>query len=331
MSCHSKKEDVAVRKLQHVELDIPNLIIGSPGGLQKKGNNLIILDYKSDSLFHLIDINSKRYVGMFGGRGQGPNELNHPNNIHFSGNRMYCYDVGKSEIKQLELDATNINISCSTVFRFKNHWRFDAIPIAGQRFVVNGCFEDAMFGIINEQNEILYTAESYPYKDEVEQKIPSRFRAMAYQGTMRLNNKGYMAFATSNAKLLYLYNISNGELEKLGEVIDRYAQYIPDASMPGAYSVALDGKKPQGYTDLAVNDHFIFALYSGRSFKEYKMSCSESEYIYVYDWNGKLVSLYKLDVPVNHICIDEMEKKIYAISNLPDPVIVTFDYNEIRK
>ena len=123
----------------------------------------------------------------------------------------------------------------------------------------------------------------------------------------------------------------HGEIRKkriLRLCFDRYAQYIPDTSIPGAYSVAIDGKKPQGYTDLAVTDHLIFALYSGRSFKEYKMSCSESESIYVYDWNGKLVSLYELDVPVNHICIDGQGKKIYAISNLLDPLIVTFDYSE---
>lgn len=76
---------------------------------------------------------------------------------------------------------------------------------------------------------------------------------------------------------------------------------------------------------MAVSDNFIYALYSGRSFKEYKMSCSDAEYIYVYDWSGNLIKLYKLDVPVSRICLDEQNEKLYAIANLPDPALVVFD------
>lgn len=56
-ACFSTKEEKKVETLHHEVLNIPDVIIGSSdGGLQKKGNNLIVLDYKSDSLFHLVTL-----------------------------------------------------------------------------------------------------------------------------------------------------------------------------------------------------------------------------------------------------------------------------------
>lgn len=326
-SCLSKKEEKVMEILHHEVLNIPDIVIGSSGGgLQKKGDYLIVLDYKSDSLFHLIDIKAKKYCGMFGKKGQGPGEFNHPQNIQIYGDgQICCYDDSKSEVKKIEIDATGNKIVCSTIMKLKDNWSFDVIPVSNQTFIANGCFEETMFRIINEKSEVLSAVASYPYGDEDEKKIPCKVRAMAYQGTMRVNKKGYMSFATTGAKLIYFYRIDGEKLIKLGEVIDSYARYTPDTHISGSYSVFFDGKYPECYMDLAVSDNFIYALYSGRSFKEYKMSCSDAEYIYVYDWSGNLIKLYKLDVPVSRICLDEQNEKLYAIANLPDPALVVFD------
>ncbi|WP_455665268.1 BF3164 family lipoprotein [Phocaeicola sp.] len=315
--------------LQHKVINVPNVIIGSTGGLQKKGNSLIILDYKSDSLFHLIDIKNKIYLGQFGRKGQGPNEFDHPNNIQiYDNDQICCYDGNKAEVKKIEIDSMNRKILCSAIVKFRDNWNFDVIPISSQTFLAHGCYEDAMFRIINEKDETLSVFASYPYKDESEKNISNRLRAMAYQGTMRMNGRGYMAFAVTHAKLIYLYMVDGDKLIKLGEIIDSYAKYTPDTSVSGAYSVAFDGKYPECYMDLAITDDFVYALYSGRSFKEFETSCRESEYIYVYNWIGKLVKSYKLDIPVSRFCLDQQSKKIYAIANLPDPTIVVFDYGK---
>lgn len=325
-SCICRKENNSMEVLRHKVIDIPGVIIGSPGGLQKKENSLVILDYKSDSLFHLIDIKNNVYWGAFGSKGQGPNEFNHPQNIQIYDDNLYCYDGDKAEIKRIEINNEEKRIACSTFVKFEDNWSFDVIPISNQSFLANGCFEEGMFRVINEKSETLFTIASYPYKDEGEKNIPNKFRAMAYQGTMRMNRKGSIAFAVAQAKLIYLYRLEGMKLIKSGEIVDSYAKYKPDSSMPRSYSVVFDGKSPECYMDLAVTDDFVYALYSGRTFKEFKMSCSECEYIYVYDWTGNFINLYKLDVPVSRICLDESNKKIYAIANLPDPTIVVFEY-----
>lgn len=129
--------------------------------------------------------------------------------------------------------------------------------------------------------------------------------------------------AISNAHQIHFYDAKDSRLVKTGETIKNYAQYIPDGNTSG-YSVINDGNSPKCFTDLAVTNNHVYALYSGRTFKEHQLSYRESEYLFVYDWNGEKIKSCHLDIPISCFCIDEKEKKIYAIANLPDPTLVTF-------
>lgn len=42
------------------------------------GDGLLIMDYKSDSMFHYVNLKQKKYVGQFGAKGQGPDEIYSP-------------------------------------------------------------------------------------------------------------------------------------------------------------------------------------------------------------------------------------------------------------
>lgn len=39
------------------------------------GDGLLIMDYRSDSNFHYVNLRQKNYVGQLGAKGQGPNEF----------------------------------------------------------------------------------------------------------------------------------------------------------------------------------------------------------------------------------------------------------------
>ena len=77
--------------------------------------------------------------------------------------------------------------------------------------------------------------------------------------------------------------------------------------------------------DLAVTDKYVYALYSGRTFKKHKMAAYEGETIYVYDWTGRLVKTYQLDVAITQFCVDEDENRLFAMANIPEPTIVSFN------
>lgn len=328
VGCSEEKEPIPVEELHHVAFDFPEAIIGYAKDIQTDGDWLIISDSKQDSLFHRIDLNKSLYMGMFGLKGQGPEEIIYPSRMNALGNGCFsCYDSNRNELKLLSLETDGDEVAISRLFRCHNFMTFDVASLSDNRFILNGETNSAMFALINAEGGVLSLSDTYPYKDEEEKKIPDRFRAMAYQGTLRVNSNGHFAYAIIGAKQLHLYKVENDSIVKIGEVIDGYGHYEPDMSTEGAYSVAHYANSPESYMDLAVTDDYVYALYSGRTFKEYQMQVYEGETIYVYNWKGVLQKAYKLDVPITKFCIDEQEKKIYATANMPEPTIVSFDLN----
>lgn len=310
--------------LFHEVIELPETIIGDTYSIQKMGDFLVILDYSTDSFFHLINLKDRTDKGMYGSKGQGPNDFIHPGRLHpYSENQLCCFDNAKGEIRLLTVDTNSETIECSTLYSIKQNLAFEVIPAGHDTLLINGIFENSMFQLATLQNEILSSSEEYPYKDEEEHKISNRLRAMAYQGCLSMNKLKKFAYATSNAYQIYFYQIKGNQLVKSGEVIKSYGRYIPDGNTSG-YSVVNDGNSPECFTDLAVTENHVYALYSGRTFKEYRHSYRDSKYLFVYDWSGKPVKSYTLDVPILCFCIDEEEQKIYAIANLPDPTLVVF-------
>lgn len=63
-------------------------------------------------------------------------------------------------------------------------------------------------------------------------------------------------------------------------IIDWFGEYMPDPTLgEGVYSVIYNGRLPMAYRDISVTEDYIYALYSGRSFKEYGMKQLECLYI----------------------------------------------------
>ena len=322
------KETGVIENLQHEILDFPTMILGSVGDIQKNDDYLIISDFKQEALFHIVNLKDVCYGGMFGIKGQGPREFIHPSSLNSLRNGVLSsYDAFKNELKMILLNADGKIVEIAKVLGHNRTLTFDIVPMSDSIFVLNGETEGAMFALIDSENEVVSISDKYPFKDEAEELVPERFRAMAYQGTLRVNSNGYFAYVTVHAKQLHLYKVENNKINKIGEVIESYGYYKPNMDYKDSYSVVHSGNYPNCYIDLAVSDDYIYALYSGRTFKEYQMSSFEGETIYVYDWTGKLVKTYRLDTPITKFCVDEAEKVIYATANIPDPTIVCFEYN----
>lgn len=326
--CTSSGEDnVKVTGILHHEpIEVKDMIVGYPGGIQKLDGELIIMDYTADSMFHRIDIQHQAYLGAFGVKGQGPDEFIHPTALHPYGNHALCgYDSGKREIKVLKKDSLSNRLTCSTLFKTSRLMAFDVIPYSSDKFVANGCFSDSAFCLLDNHQEYLDVSGSYPIKDEKEASFSCMTRAMAYQGILRLTPNGRMAFVTAHAKALYLYEIKDDKLLPLKRIIESYNEYTPDDSGgSGTYSVIHKGDLPTCFRDLSVTDNRIYALYSGRSFKDYRQASDECAYIYIYDWEGNRKEIYQLDIPVRCFYVDEQEHVVYAIANNPDPTLVRF-------
>lgn len=320
-SCNRRDTTMAIL-LEHESVEIENLMIGFAGGVKQVDSFLVILDYKNNAFFHLVNTERMQYDGSFGLKGDGPLDFLHPSDIiRYTSHSLCCYDLMKRTVSELKF--YNDSIFFNTIMKCDTLMNFNVLPVKNNNFIGVGLYQDSMFKIINRKGRITKGYFSYPYKDETEAKIHANVRGMAYQGPMDINpSQNKLVYATSYAKQLYFFSVEEDKMRLIKEIKESYPQYIPDTSQ--GVSIVYDKKAPFGFTDVVTTDKFVYALYSGKSFEEYGLQDSEGDNLLVYNWQGELIRTYKLDVDVSCICVDDRDKIMYAITNNPDPLIVKF-------
>ena len=70
-----------------------------------------------------------------------------------------------------------------------------------------------------------------------------------------------------------------------------------------------------GFSDIAVTEGKVYALYSGKSYQEAGGQVSGGQTLLVYDWEGNLVKSCSLEEPLTNMSYDWSEKEIYGITS----------------
>ena len=100
-----------------------------------------------------------------------------------------------------------------------------------------------------------------------------------------------------------------------GGTADKYAKENPIVDMSGA-----------------ANDHYVYALYCGKSKENYITNENklkiQSSLVQVYDWEGTHIKDYELVIPCRYICITEDDSRLWAIATEPEMALVYFDLKE---
>ena len=322
-SSHTEEPSVTMRQLQHERIELPDMLLASPGGIQQIGDELLIIDFRSDSLFHRVHVPRREYLGQYGQRGQGPEDFIHPASLNpYGRNALCCYDQVTRRLKVIERDSLTHRLRNSTLLTCNGPWNFDVIPFGEGRFVVQGCIQDSLFAVIAGDGEPVCLAGEYPYRDVTERSLNPHFRAMAYQGPFRITPSGKMAFAAASSKIMYIYRLEQDRLQPVNIQTERYSDYMPESNKGGGFSVVFKSSVV-AYRDLSLSDSRIYALYSGRLYREKGWYC---QYIHAYDWEGNLKEQYQLDVPIIVFCVDESARRISGIASQPNPELVQFEF-----
>jgi hypothetical protein len=211
-------------------------------------------------------------------------------------------------------------------WRVEHHFKYDSVmhiyikPIVNNRYVATGIYEDNHLMVLDEKGTSLKGFGEWPYQDEQEKKVPGKIRASVYQGKLEVSPSGdKLVFAVKSGDMLYFYRVlPNGELELISKQENAYAHY--DHTNGAHY-----GSAPHHYIDACTTEDYVYTLYSGRNLKEHGMSCFQGNLIRVYDWEGNLVKKLQLDIDIKQMAVSKDNRKIYAIADLPDPVLVVFE------
>ena len=322
-SCSTKKEqkEVVVQSLKHELLMGDEYLIGRINDMALMNDSIpVVINVRSDNAFQVLDYSRKKVLEV-GNVGQGPDDFLLSFGLS-SGmeNTFSANDVNRRRFSTVHLNPEDDS------WRVEHHLKFDSLmhiyvqPIANNRYVATGIYDDCHLMLLDEKGKPLKGFGEWPYQDEQEKKVPGKIRASVYQGKLEVSPSGdKLVFAVASGDMLYFYRIlPNGELELISKHENTYAHYDHTT---GAHF----GTAPFSNIDACATDDYVYTLYAGRSLKEHGLKCFQGNLISVYDWKGTLVKKLQLDVDVEQIVVSKDDRKIYAIADLPDPVLVVFE------
>lgn len=68
-----------------------------------------------------------------------------------------------------------------------------------------------------------------------------------------------------------------------------------------------------GFCDITSSEKYIYALYSGRTYKSYKNNVDKGKIIFVFDWNGQHIETIHLDEECISISYDSNSENLYTL------------------
>ncbi len=79
------------------------------------------------------------------------------------------------------------------------------------------------------------------------------------------------------------------------------------------------------YQGCATTAKYIFALFSGRRFKQFGIEEARNcHYVHVFTWDGKLHRVLELKEPIVNLAIDSESLELYGVRTSPRPSVVQF-------
>lgn len=333
LSCSQTAERNDINKLfsdcdtiEYTVLSTDEHLWGKPFSMKYIDSMLFVYDdIAGEDIFHLVDLNHRNKVLGLGKKGQGKNEFIMPMEYLPCGDTAIAvFDYGNKKLFNLNIDDFLNQRKESDV------WYKDIFPGTVKLFPTKfntllsfGFYDDCMF-YLQKGNEIIQKFGEFPYRDTKEKQIENRLRGLAYQGILHNNpSNDKFVYAVNNAEIVYFYHIDSLSVRKVSEYKYSYPKYEPRQEN-NMRATPISGDNIRAFIDATTSDNFVYLLYSGKTYKKDGLKSFEGNIIYVFDWMGNAYKKIFLNLPVFRFCVDRNDNTIYAFSNNPDPVLISF-------
>jgi hypothetical protein len=319
---HGNIRPVALRG--HVLTDSNAMAI--PTEIAIVGPFIVAADFASDSTMHVIDRDSGRLLRSLGRRGSGPGEFEGVwtiDPVRDVESAFWAYDLNLKRATFIDLTESRdpqSAIEAQSVSFLNEATLTGPVKTADGHWLSLGFFPDGRVGIFNTLGERVAVLGDVPAG-------PENMHAVTRQ-QIRLStlvvHPGRRRFA---AMPRYASDFELFTLDGASVVVDGPVEVVAHTFRNGPIDLGpvSTGKTRTGYVDAAGSHDEIFALFSGRTLKDYKQSAGFGRYVHVFDWNGMLIAAYLLEDDTLAIAVDESGQTLYAVRHDPYPAIVRYD------
>jgi hypothetical protein len=328
-------------ELSHSDLQEPITLQGeyildeyslNPTRILAVGNYLFLTNANStgDQLLTCFNLqtDSVTYSTTYG---EGPLEMQSIYSMQHYGDSLFLYDrtLKKGLVYSIS-QFSHAPIEPMRSIRFDEYPR-DVAMLSDGSFIATSYYAENLKRIWHYNREGIFQRAYFSYPNTRIAGIDSLGIPEVYVSNMTVNHKiGKFAVANQNQDLIEIYS---EDFEVMGYI------YGPDLFIP-AYELEIkDGMRQlwpideeirDAYFSIQSSDKEIFVLYSGeypfRKGEEQKMPGHLNK-LFVFDWQGRFLRNYILDIPIKtRMSVDFENKKIYGISDIEDTKIVRFDF-----
>lgn len=300
-------------------LNLTELGIIGPSKIVRKDSLYVILTPRSKYRFVVYNHLSgaiRRLVPAGSSNGEGVSFLN----LCLNGTIVSSLDFGLGRL--VEIDLTECFAPdyqpVITDLTSGNKTPFGAIRV-GEQIISTGVYTAGRYCTTNPESGADRYSVDYP---ECADGIPNdTLKSIFYASNCLAIHPSGSRLACANMQYgcLDLCNIEGDCLYRFNEVHLNRPGVVFRSKRPRGngmwHPVAYTQNNIFGFCDLAVSEDYIYALYSGRTYKMYQGNVDKGQVILVFDWNGTHVRTYHLSNSCSSISYDQKSNTIYALSH----------------
>lgn len=298
--------------------------INKPSGLVKQGDRIYIGNPNDKSNVVSFDLKSGEQQQLFS-RGRNTGQALYPNSLAKSGNQgITILDIHKGMLFNAPAGiATRVSTLESLQIPLPAGQQHLAAVQAGDRIIATGLYKEGrylLFTPAQNQSEYFLDYPDHPNHPDIEEYTKSILYASSVL-KVRPDNQAFVC-GDMYSGLLEICRIGNGKIERVKQHIFSYPKVYIKEKINGQADVSYSKDNCFGFTDISVSEDRIYAIYSGKTYRNERKNFQKCQTLLVLDWEGNILHTYHIDTPLSNIQYETEENAIYAIGYTPEAALV---------
>lgn len=317
------------KQLKAEVMPLDTALFRYPFRVRVQGDKVAMLDlHGADCFLHVFSYPEMHHLASGGRRGEAPEEMLSAENIRWSGDGLWTLDANKVEMTCWELSAGGDSlVQQERVKLDENVLRpLDFVQYDDTTFIIPDYSGESRLCRVNRQGKLLGKWGRIPSSDEEALQHARPALAQAWRSFIDYNPRnGVLAAVTQLGEVLEVWNLRDGT-----HVVCEGPNGEPQFQVSEGYGIPTG---IMGFGDVQVGDEVIYAVFSGRSFREMARSAQEGKdlpdggkYVYVFSLEGEPLCKYELDHYIGSLCVDESSRVFVATDVNKDEPIVKYSY-----
>lgn len=283
---------------------------------------LVVVETGMDELFHVYNLNSKKYIMSHVVRGNGPDDMLSPRFIKGKNDVISICDMNTSKVYEYGVTDFVSAIKPEPSYTTK----LDSSPFVGvieidNKYISNMYGENGkQYNVFDKNGKKINQIIDYPSSNISYTDAEKRD---AYYANIVGNGKDRIAVCYSMTDLIEIYSVDGDLLHRIHGPEQFFARFNEFQNGEVKTSTPEKNINRDAYFSPCSNNGKFFVLYDG-DFVDSPDNDRSCSYLMMFSWNGKPEALFRLDVPLISFTIDKVHNKIYGISIVPEYHIVEY-------